>query len=72
MVNSWGYVQMLADIRPNEEHAKDYSERSQVSVGIQAAPDMSEHEVRLLAHVSGWAASGIVPSLTRAQEVFLT
>eukprot|EP00884_Botryococcus_braunii_P012901 jgi/Botrbrau1/21611/Bobra.43_1s0015.1 len=37
-------AEMLADIRPNEEHARNYVERAHVSVAIQAAPEMSEHE----------------------------
>ncbi len=39
-------VQMLADIRPNEEHAKEHIERNPVTTVAQVVPEMSEHEVR--------------------------
>ena len=38
--------QMLADIRPNEEHAKEHIERNPVTTVAQVVPEMSEHEVR--------------------------
>lgn len=38
---------MLKDKRPNEEDAQCYVEQAQVSVGVQAAAEMSEHEVQL-------------------------
>ena len=37
--------QMLADIRPNEERAKAFVVSSHISMGVQAGPLMSEHEV---------------------------
>ncbi len=37
---------MLADIRPNEERAKAFVTSSHISMGVQAGPLMSEHEVR--------------------------
>ncbi len=37
---------MLADIRPNEEHAKEHIERNPVTTVAQVVPEMSEHEVR--------------------------
>ena len=40
-------LQMLADIRPNEEHAKEHIERSPVTTMAHIVPDMSEHEVSL-------------------------
>ena len=36
---------MLADIRPNEEHAKEHIERNPVTTVVQVVPEMSEHEV---------------------------
>lgn len=39
-------LQMLADIRPNEEHAKEHIERNRVTTVVQVVPEMSEHEVR--------------------------
>lgn len=38
-------LQMLADIRPNEEHAKEHIERNPVTTVVQVVPEMSEHEV---------------------------
>lgn len=38
-------LQLLLDLRPNEEHAKAWIVKQQTSVAVQAAPDMSEHEV---------------------------
>ena len=38
-------LQMLADIRPNEEHAKEHIERSPVTTLAHIVPDVSEHEV---------------------------
>ena len=38
-------LQMLADIRPNEEHAKEHIERNPVTTVAQVVPEMSEHEV---------------------------
>ena len=40
-------LQMLADIRPNEEHAKEHIERSPVTTMAHIVPDVSEHEVGL-------------------------
>ena len=40
--------QMLADIRPNEDHAKQYIELPQLSTVVQVMPEMSEHEVPFL------------------------
>ena len=39
---------MLADIRPNEERAKAFVVSSLISMGVQAGPLMSEHEVGTL------------------------
>lgn len=39
-------MQLLLDLRPNEDHAKCWIARAVVSSAVQAAPDMSEHEVR--------------------------
>ena len=39
-------LQLLIDMRPNEEHAKNWVVKNAVSVAVQAAPEMSEHEVR--------------------------
>lgn len=39
---------MLADIRPNEEHAKEHIERNPVTTVAQVVPEMSEHEVSFL------------------------
>ena len=36
---------MLADIRPNEERAKAFVVSNHISMGVQAGPLMSEHEV---------------------------
>lgn len=36
---------MLADIRPNEDHAKEHIERNPVTTVAQVVPEMSEHEV---------------------------
>ena len=58
-------VQLLLDLRPNEEHAKAWIVKPQTTVAVQAAPDMSEHEVgggagilrrRLAAQPAAWAA----------------
>ena len=38
-------LQMLADIRPNEEHVKDHIARNPVTTVAQVVPEMSEHEV---------------------------
>lgn len=40
---------MLADIRPNEDHAKDYIIRSPVITVTQCVPEMSEHEANTTA-----------------------
>uniref|UniRef100_A0A061RDX4 Dynein intermediate chain 2, axonemal n=1 Tax=Tetraselmis sp. GSL018 TaxID=582737 RepID=A0A061RDX4_9CHLO len=37
-------AEMLADIRPNEEHANEYIERNPVTSIAQVVPEMSEHE----------------------------
>ncbi|KAK9917240.1 hypothetical protein WJX75_002207 [Coccomyxa subellipsoidea] len=38
-------AEMLADIRPNEEHAKNFVVRKTISTSIQVGQQMSEHEV---------------------------
>ncbi|KAK9868043.1 hypothetical protein WJX84_000850 [Apatococcus fuscideae] len=38
-------AEMLADIRPNEEHAKDHIHRNPVTTVTQVVQEMSEHEV---------------------------
>jgi dynein intermediate chain 2 len=38
-------AEMLADIRPNEEHANEYTARNPVTSIAQVVPEMSEHEV---------------------------
>lgn len=40
---------MLADIRPNEEHAKEYIPRNPVITVTQCVPEMSEHEANTVA-----------------------
>ncbi len=40
---------MLADVRPNEEHAGEYLERNPVVTVAQCVPEMSEHEVNTTA-----------------------
>lgn len=42
-------LQLLLDLRPNEEHAKAWIVKAQTTMGVQAAPAMAEHEVRGLA-----------------------
>ncbi|KAK9824062.1 hypothetical protein WJX72_007469 [[Myrmecia] bisecta] len=37
-------AEMLADIRPNEEHAREHMERNPVTTISQIVPEMSEHE----------------------------
>lgn len=53
---------MLADIRPNEEHAKEIIERNPVTTLVQCVPELSEHEVntnaviftnKAMSHVEG-------------------
>jgi hypothetical protein len=39
-------AQMLADIRPNEEHAREHLVRNPVSAASQTVPELSEHEAR--------------------------
>ena len=55
-------AEMLADIRPNEEHAKEYIPRNPVITVIQCVPEMSEHEAntnavilatKAMSHVEG-------------------
>ena len=41
-------VQMLADIRPNEEHARNFAVCNPMSSAVQVGPEMSEHEVRCM------------------------
>lgn len=41
-------MQMLADLRPNEERAKMFVLTVPKSTGVQAGPVMSEHQVREL------------------------
>ena len=38
-------LQMLADIRPNEEHMRNFVVRNPMSSAVQVGPTMSEHEV---------------------------
>eukprot|EP00891_Asterochloris_glomerata_P005483 jgi/Astpho2/5483/fgenesh1_pm.00078_%23_1_t len=44
-------AEMLADIRPNEEHAKEHIERSPVTTLAHIVPDVSEHEANTTAVV---------------------
>lgn len=37
-------AEMIADIRPNEEHAKEYIPRNPIITSSQCVPEMSEHE----------------------------
>lgn len=37
-------AEMIADVRPNEEHAERYIERCPVTTCAQVIPDMSEHD----------------------------
>eukprot|EP01025_Chloroclados_australasicus_P021583 TRINITY_DN22685_c0_g2_i2.p1 TRINITY_DN22685_c0_g2~~TRINITY_DN22685_c0_g2_i2.p1 ORF type:complete len:553 (-),score=78.42 TRINITY_DN22685_c0_g2_i2:347-2005(-) len=37
-------AEMLADIRPNEQHAAEYISRNPVTTNCQVVPEMSEHE----------------------------
>ena len=37
--------QVLADIRPNEEHAANHILRNPTRTGVQAVPSRSEHDV---------------------------
>lgn len=55
-------AEMLADIRPNEEHAQEYVERNPVVTVIQCVPEMSEHDAntnaviyaaKAMSHVEG-------------------
>lgn len=55
-------AEMLADIRPNEEHAKEYIPRNPVITVTQCVPEMSEHEAnteavilasKAMSHVEG-------------------
>ena len=41
-------AQVLADIRPNEEHAANHILRNPIRVGVQAVPSRSEHDVSVL------------------------
>lgn len=61
------HPQLLLDLRPNEEHAKDWILKPQTSVAVQAAPDMSEHEASLAAAVAGRRR----PAPTRRRRVRL-
>ena len=42
---STALLQMLADIRPNEEHARENIARNPVFTESQVVPELSEHEV---------------------------
>ncbi len=42
-------AEMIADIRPNEEHAKQYIPRNPVITVTQCVPEMSEHEANTVA-----------------------
>lgn len=42
-------AEMIADIRPNEEHAKEYLPRNPVVSVTQCVPEMSEHEANTVA-----------------------
>eukprot|EP00798_Chlamydomonas_sp_ICE-L_P028284 gene28284-31392_t len=44
-------AEMFADIRPNEEHAKEYIPRNPVITVTQCIPEMSEHEANTMAVV---------------------
>ncbi|KAL4452039.1 hypothetical protein ABPG75_007701 [Micractinium tetrahymenae] len=62
-------AELLLDLRPNEEHAKAWIVKQQATAAVQAAPDMSEHEVNTVAVVSvpkgmahvegGWAKDDV-------------
>ncbi|KAJ9518585.1 hypothetical protein QJQ45_018616 [Haematococcus lacustris] len=41
--------EMIADIRPNEEHAKEYIPRNPVVTVTQCVPEMSEHDANTVA-----------------------
>ena len=41
-------AQVLADIRPNEEHAANHILRNPTRTGVQAVPSRSEHDVSIL------------------------
>lgn len=45
-------MQMFADIRPNEDHAKEHIPRNPVITVTQCVPEMSEHEANTVAVVS--------------------
>ncbi|PSC71021.1 dynein intermediate chain axonemal isoform B [Micractinium conductrix] len=45
-------AELLLDLRPNEEHAKEWIVKQQASVAVQAAPELSEHEANTVAVVS--------------------
>ncbi|KAF8065447.1 ODA6 [Scenedesmus sp. PABB004] len=42
-------AEMVADIRPNEDHARECVPRNPVTTGAQCVPEMSEHEANTLA-----------------------
>jgi dynein intermediate chain 2, axonemal len=42
-------AEMIADVRPNEEHAKQYILRNPVITVTQCVPEMSEHEANTVA-----------------------
>mmetsp|Transcript_4806 Transcript_4806/g.8358 ORF Transcript_4806/g.8358 Transcript_4806/m.8358 type:complete len:557 (+) Transcript_4806:181-1851(+) len=42
-------AEMIADVRPNEEHAKEYIPRNPVITVTQCVPEMSEHEANTVA-----------------------
>lgn len=55
-------AEMLADIRPNEEHAQDHIPRNPMITATQCVPELSEHEAntnaviyanRVMSHVEG-------------------
>ena len=39
-------LEMLADIRPNEEHARNFVVANPMSSAVQVGPEMSEHEAK--------------------------
>ena len=42
-------AEMLADVRPNEEHAKECLPRNPVITVTQCVPEMSEHDANTVA-----------------------
>ena len=61
-------VQLLLDLRPNEEHAKAWIVKHQTSVAVQAAPDMSEHEVGAAPAAPGCRSCAVGTSCRRTSQ----